>query len=97
MTDLSLTRTGSSANIDFYKANHDTVYAEVLINSFVKVDGGLRARKVPIYTITVYRHDGRRWTETTPKIKYEPQSRPTGAHLPDRTVTKLVREHLKES
>lgn len=89
---MTFTRRSSSANIDFYRSTvDDGVYVEVLIDNIERVDGKLKARKIPRYSISIHRHNGKRWIETKLPT-YTPTRRPRDFHLPNSVVTRLVRE-----
>lgn len=94
MTPLRFTRSGASANLDFYRSNRpEEIYVEVLIDTVERSGSTLRRRSLPLYRIIIMQHDGHRWTDT--RFTYCPKSKIAGIHLPDRTLTKLVREKLE--
>lgn len=88
-----LVQTGRSANLVYYRERGERVkgyvWCEVLVDSLVIERDVWKARRVPIYYVTVYR-DG---IGEIARVKYEPKHKPTGGAevLPERTVTKIVR------
>jgi len=89
----SFTRAESSANLDYYTSHDPAWCAEIRIEAWEKIDGALVPRRTPWYRITVKHLVGDEWTEHT--FTYRPTRAPERyAHLPDRTVTRLVRAEL---
>lgn len=91
---LTATHSNTSLNIDSYRLHRGAEWwgiAEVLIDALERVDGKLRVRRPPHYNVTVYRYPGAGGLREVGRIRYRPKTTPTGAHLPDRTVTRLVR------
>jgi hypothetical protein len=93
-----MAHTGDSANISWYAERHqgdrDYVYAEVLRNDFVGVFGvNLRRRTIPEYHFRLKRvTEGGNLDAGT--FTYNPTRKPNPLVLGNRTVTRLVREHL---
>jgi hypothetical protein len=93
-----LEHTGDSANLSWYAERHqdnqEYVYAEVLRSDLQRTSGGIIIhRSVPVYEIRVSRvtDTGR---ENAGSFTYEPRRKPNPLVLGNRTVTRLVREHL---
>jgi hypothetical protein len=94
-----MTHTGNSANVSWYAERHqgdqDYLYAEVLRDDLMRHHGGIITRRsIPEYHFTVKRFtrssnwEVARWT-------YQPARKPRPLVLGNRTVTRLVREHLE--
>lgn len=94
-----MAHTGDSANISWYAERHpgdrDYYYAEVCRNDLIRHHGGIVTRRsVPEYHIQLKLVTGAgnrevaRWT-------YQPARKPNPLVLGNRTVTRLVREHLE--
>lgn len=94
-----MAHTGDSANLSWYAerdhGDRDYYYAEVCRNDLERFPGGIITRRsVPEYHIklTLVTEGGSqevaRWT-------YEPARKPSPLVLGNRTVTRLVREHLE--
>lgn len=95
MTIRPLVHAGDSANIASYAERGQEgayVWAEVLRDDIVRRDGKLVRRPVPHFGLTVYRYGVGEIARKT----YKPNTRPRPGPLPDRTVTRLVREILAE-
>lgn len=92
----ALALTGNSSNIYFYRetgraADEPYTWAEVLVSAIEKRDGRWRAKRVPDYTVTIYR----RGVGEVAKIRHTPKTRPRSNGAPSpRTVTRIVREAL---
>lgn len=100
MEPLSFTYSGHSANWDTYNCSDESWYAEVLWMDFRTVlqpDGSRRQERLKPaeYTVTVRHLGPSRWEEVG-KFKYRPSRNPKDMHLPNRTVTRLIRHHLSE-
>jgi hypothetical protein len=93
----SFKASGSSANIHFYgespSSRHDYLWCEVLRDTLTRDGRDLVLRKLPVYHFTVYQHG----VGEIASFKYEPKTKPNPQALRDRTVTRLVRAHLKEA
>lgn len=88
---IALAHSGNSANIDYYGEpgeHEDRVWCEVLRSTFSRVDGVLTPKPVPDYYFTVRAGRG-----IVGEFSYTPKSKPRQLVLPDRTVTRLVRQH----
>jgi len=94
-----MAHTGDSANISWYAERHqgdrDYYYAEVLRDDVRRGPSGLERRPIPQYHIkvTLVAEAGNR--EVT-RFTYEPRKKPNPLVLGNRTVTRLVREHLEK-
>lgn len=95
MTIRPLKHTGDSSNLAFYAERGQPpgyVYAEVLRSDFERNGrGGLKRRRVPVFSITVRRPG----TGVIGRFAYEPKTRPAPGPLSERTVTRLVRAALE--
>lgn len=93
-----MAHTGDSANISWYAERHpgdrDYYYAEVLRDDIQRTPSGWAPRNPPKYYIQLKLVTGAgnrevaRWT-------YQPARKPNPLVLGNRTVTRLVREHLE--
>lgn len=91
----TLEHVGNSANLYYYGepevARHEgRVWCEVLRSAIDYSGEKPKRKRVPTFHFYVYRQDEGEVANFT----YEPKTKPRGALLPDRTVTRLVREHL---
>jgi hypothetical protein len=95
-----MAHTGDSANLSWYAERHqgdrDYLYAEVLRSDHIRHHGASCAtrRAIPVYSIrvTLVTEAGNR--EVT-RFSYNPTRKPNPLILGNRTVTRLVREHLE--
>ena len=89
-----LIHTCSSANIDWYSEKglnrQGEIFAEVLTDSLVKENGRWRARRVPRYSVTIYKQG----VGEIARTKYHPNRRPAELRLAPRTVARIVRSAL---
>ena len=94
-----LHQSGSSANITWYIAR-GWWWVEVLCTSWERRDGRVVPMKVPTYSMRVRQlnRDGSFASATAYEFTYRPKTRPaSGWHLPERTVTRLIRERAERA
>ena len=87
-----LRHTGDSANVAYYAEENGPVWAAVLRSASERRNGKIVAKR-PDYHVTVYRAG----VGEVARVRYTPKTRPRTERLPERTVTRLVREALAES
>lgn len=90
----TLKHSSDSANSAFYFEDQEgqgLVWCEVLHEGIEKVDGRWQVKPVPDYHVRVYKAG----VGEVGHFTYTPDTEPKQQILPDRTVTRLVREHLE--